>query len=139
MFFTTDFIHEINCKLISEEISVIEIHLKERRASSLNGNILKNDKIIGSFSTSKPKTLKPGIWNFKGKDSSLKGEIIFFKNEEIWHAFQSKIESKDVNRVIFSGLSSQLQLITEDRELLKASSGFFKIGRTCYGGRINKV
>ena len=41
--------------------------------------------------------------------------------------------------VIFSGLSSKLSKITNNTDLLKAASGFFKIGSGCNGGRINKV
>jgi hypothetical protein len=44
-----------------------------------------------------------------------------------------------VNKVLFSGLSSKLSKVSNERELLKATSGFFKIGNGCYGGRINKV
>ena len=50
-----------------------------------------------------------------------------------------KIKSHEVNMVIFSGLSSKLSKITNNVDLLKAASGFFKIGSGCYGGRINKV
>ena len=44
-----------------------------------------------------------------------------------------------MNKVHFYGLASKLSKLTNEKELIKATSGFFKIGNECYGGRINKV
>jgi hypothetical protein len=44
-----------------------------------------------------------------------------------------------VNKVFFSGLSSNFSKVTNERDLLKAASGFFKIGSGCLGGRVKKV
>ena len=79
------------------------------------------------------------MWNFIKNGEKFEGEIILFKNNNLWHPFQNKIKSKNVNRVIFSGLAYSLKPILKDRDLLKASSGFFKIGQGCYGGRLNKA
>ena len=69
----------------------------------------------------------------------MNGEAILLKGHEIWHPYQTKIKSHEVNKVLFSGLSSKLSKVTNERDLLKATSGFFKISSGCYGGRINKV
>ena len=78
-------------------------------------------------------------WSFEKDRTKLRGETILLKDGKIWHPYQTKIKSHEVNMVIFSGLSSKLSTITNNTDLLKASSGFFKIGSGCYGGRINKV
>ena len=49
------------------------------------------------------------------------------------------MKSNEVNKVLFTGLSSKLSKVTNARDLLKATSGFFKIGSGCHGGRIKKV
>ena len=72
-------------------------------------------------------------------DFKFKGEAILLKDHKIWHPYQTKIKSHEVNKVLFSGFYSKLSKVSNDRELLKAASGFFKIGSGCYGGRINKV
>tara|TARA_B100000886_G_scaffold136047_1_gene91813 strand:- start:742 stop:924 length:183 start_codon:yes stop_codon:yes gene_type:complete len=53
--------------------------------------------------------------------------------------YQTKIKSNEVNMVIFSTLSSKLSEITNNTDLLKATSGFLKTGIGCYGRKINKV
>ena len=95
--------------------------------------------IRDSFYTHRPIRENPTSWSFESGETKLNGEAILLKDGEIWHPYQTKIKSHEVNMVIFSGLSSKLSKITNNTDLLKASSGFFKIGNGCYGGRINKV
>ena len=131
-------IYPIDCTLVSEEVHNISINLSRRTINSLEGELKKGKSVIGKFSTSKPKTTKPAMWSFLRDDQKFEGEIILFQNNNIWHPFQNKIKSENVNRVLFSGLSYSLNLISTDRDLLEASYGFFNIGSGCYGGRIKK-
>ncbi len=131
-------IYPIECTLLSEEVHNISIHLSRRTSNSLEGDLKKDNFVIGKFNTSKPKANKPAMWSFLNKNKKFEGEIILFQNNDIWHPFQNKIKSENVNRVLFSGLASSLNLISKDGDLLEASSGFFNIGQGCYGGRIKK-
>ena len=131
-------IYPIECTLASEEVHNISINLSRRTINSLEGELKKGKSVIGKFSTSKPKTTKPAMWSFLKDDQKFEGEIILFQDNYIWHPFQNKIKSENVNRVLFSGLSYSLNLISKDRDLLEASYGFFNIGAGCYGGRIKK-
>ena len=115
------------------------MNLSKRRNDSLEGQSKKGKSVIGTFFTSKPRVNKPAMWSFLKNDNKFEGEIILFKNNYLWHPFQNKIKSENVNRVLFSGLAYSLNSRLKDRDLLKASSGFFKIGKGCYGGRLKKV
>ena len=132
-------IYPIDCTLISEIDQNIIINLSKRRNDSLEGHLKKGNSVIGTFYTSKPNVKRPAMWSFIKNDNKFEGEIILFKNNQLWHAFQSKIKSENVNRVLFSGLAYSLNSISKDRNLLKASSDFFNIGQGCYGGRLKKV
>jgi len=138
-FFLAEISHPIQCFLISEEVPSISIILNERRSNSLKGFISSMKNIEGNFYTHKPTKESPTSWSFENGHTKLNGEAILLKDGKIWHPYQTKIKSHEVNMVIFSGLSSKLSKITNDTYLLKATSGFFKIGSGCYGGRINKV
>ena len=138
-FLLAEISHPIQCFLISEEIPSISIILNERRSNSLKGFISSKKNIKGNFYTHRPIRENPTSWSFENGETKLNGEAILLKDGEIWHPYQTKIKSHEVNMVIFSGLSSKLSKITNNTDLLKASSGFFKIGSGCYGGRINKV
>ena len=131
--------HPIECILISEEVPSTSIILNERRSNSLKGSILSKKNIKGNFYTHRPMKEKPTTWSFEKGETKIKGEAILLKDGKIWHPYQTEIKSHEVNMVIFSGLSSQLSIITNNFDLLRATSGFFKIGSGCYGGRINKV
>jgi len=131
--------HPIQCILISEEVPSISIKLSERTSNSLKGSISSKNKIKHNFYTHKPRREKPASWSFESGVTKFNGEAIIFKDDKIWHQYQTKIQSNEVNRVLFSELSSKLSKITNNHNLLKATSGFFKIGNGCYGGRINKV
>ncbi len=131
-------IYPINCNLVSEEVNKISINLSIRRNNSLQGQLKNGKSVIGEFYTSKPKSAKPAMWSFLNNNKKFEGEIILFQNNYLWHPFQNKIKSENVNRVLFSGLAYNLNLISKDRDLLKASSGFFNIGPGCYGGRIKR-
>ena len=131
--------HPIECILISEEVQGISIILNERTSNSLKGFISSKNNIKHNFYTHRPKKEKTTSWSFESGETKFSGEAILLKDGKIWHQYQTKIKSNEVNRVLFSGLSSKLSKITNKRDLLKASSGFFKIGNGCYGGRINKV
>ena len=137
--FLAEISHPIQCFLISEEVPSISIVLKERRSNSLKGSISTKKNFKGDFYTHRPIKNKPTSWSFENGETKFSGEAILLKNGKIWHQYQSKIQSNEVNMVIFSGLSSKLSKITNDYDLLKAASGFFKIGNGCYGGKINKV
>ena len=50
-----------------------------------------------------------------------------------------KIFSNFIKSLLFSNLALNLSKITDDIDLLKGTSGFFKIGDQCNGGRINKA
>ena len=137
--FLAEISHPIQCFLISEEVPSISIVLKERRSNALKGSISSKNNFKGNFYTHRPIKDKPTSWSFENGETKFSGEAILLKNGKIWHQYQTKIQSNEVNMVIFSGLSSKLSKITNDYDLLKAASGFFKIGNGCYGGRINKV
>ena len=132
-------IYPIDCTLISEVDKNIIINLSKRRNDSLEGQLKKGKSVIGVFSTSKPNAKKPAMWSFIKNENKFEGEIILFKNNNLWHTFQNKISSENVNRVLFHGLAYSLNSILKDRDLLKASSDFFYIGQGCYGGRLKKV
>ena len=138
-FFLAEISHPIQCFLISEEVPSISIILNERRSNSLKGSISSKKNLKGNFYTHRPSGAKPTRWSFENGETKLNGEAILLKDGEIWHPYQTKIKSYEVNMVIFSGLSSKLSKFTNNTDLLKASSGFFKIGSGCYGGRINKA
>ncbi len=138
-FLLVELIQPINCILISEDFPKISILLNERRSDSLKGVFLIGNDIKGNFYTNKPKDGKPGNWSFEINKNLFKGEMILFKDEIIWHPYQNKIKSHEVNKVLFYGFPYQLTKFTDEIELLKAASGFFKIGNECYGGRINNV
>ena len=139
MFFFSELIQSINCIIISEDVPNISIVLSERRSNFLKGVFLIDDQIFGNFYTNKPTKEKPASWKFEKKNNIFKGEIILFKDEKIWHPYQNTIKSYEVNKVLFYGLNQNLSKISNEINLLKASSSFFKIGKECYGGRINKV
>ena len=138
-FLLAEIIQPINCILVSEEVPSISIVLSERRSNALKGIISNKKKIKGNFYTHKPTQTKPSSWSFKNTNTKFSGEAILLKGHEIWHPYQTKIKSYEVNKVLFSGLSSKLSKVSKEKDLLKATSGFFKIGSGCYGGRINKV
>ena len=138
-FLLSEIIQPINCILVSEDVPSISIVLSERRSTGLKGIILNENNIQGNFYTHKPTQLKPSSWSFEDTNNKFYGEAILLKDNEIWHPYQTKIKSHEVNKVLFSTLSSKLTKVTKERDLLKATSGFFKIGNGCYGGRINKV
>ena len=138
-FFLAAISQPIQCILISEEVPSISIILNERRSNALKGSISSIKNLNGNFYTHRPIREKPTSWSFENGGTKINGEAILFKDKEIWHPYQTKIKSHEVNMVIFSGLSSKLSKITNNTDLLKAASGFFKIGSGCYGGRINKV
>ena len=131
--------HPIKCILISEEVQGISIILNERTSNSLKGYISSKNNIKHNFYTHRPRGEKSTSWSFESGENKFNGEAILLKDEKIWYQYQTKIQSNEVNRVLFSGLSSKLSKITNNHNLLKATSGFFKIGNGCYGGRINKV
>ena len=137
--FLAEISHPIECFLISEEVPSISIILKERRSDALKGSISSKSNLKGNFYTHRPIKDKPTSWSFENANTKFGGEAILLKDFEIWHPYQTKIKSYEVNKVLFSGLSSKLSKVTNEKDLLKATSGFFKIGIGCYGGRINKV
>ena len=137
--FLAEISYPIQCFLRSEEVPSISIVLKERRSNSLKGSISSKNNFKGNFYTHRPIKDKPTSWSFENGETKFSGEAILLKNGKIWHQYQTNIQSNEVNMVIFSGLSSKLSKITNDYDLLKAASGFFKIGNGCYGGKINKV
>ena len=132
-------IYPIDCTLISEVDQNIIINLSKRRNDSLEGQLKKGNSVIGKFYTSKPNLKQPAMWSLIKNDNKFKGEIILFKNNHIWHSYQNKIKSENINRVLFPGLAYSLNSILKDSDLLKASSDFFNIGKGCYGGRLKKV
>ena len=138
-FLFAEIIEPINCILVSEEVPIISIVLSERRSNALKGSISNKKNIKGDFYTHKPTQTKPSSWRFENTNTKFSGEAILLKSNEIWHPYQTKIKSHEVNKVLFSGFSSKLSKVTNERALLRATSGFFKIGSGCYGGRINKV
>ena len=137
--FLAEVLQPINCVLISEDVPSITIVLSERRENSLKGKIFNKKQIKGIFYTRKPNKEKSANWSFELPNINFNGEIILFKDKELWHRYQSKIKANQVNRALFSNLSLRLSKITEDIDLLKGTSGFFKIGNQCYGGKINKA
>ena len=138
-FLFAEIIQPINCTLVSEEVPSISIVLSERRTNALKGRIFNKKDLKGNFYTHKPTQTNPSSWRFENRTMKFSGEAILLKGHKIWHPYQSKIKSHEVNKVLFSGFSSKLSKVTNERALLKATSGFFKIGSGCYGGRINKV
>ena len=137
--FLAEVLQPINCVLISEDVPSITIVLSERRENSLKGKIFNDKKIKGIFYTRKPNKENAANWSFVSSNIKFNGEIILFKDKELWHRYQNKIKANQVNRALFSNLSLKLSKITNDMDLLKATSGFFKIGNQCNGGKINKA
>ena len=129
----------INCVLISEDVPSITIVLSERRENSLKGKIFNNKQLKGIFYTRKPNEENSANWSFESSNIRFNGEIILFKDKELWHRYQNKIKANQVNRALFSNLSLKLSKITNDIDLLKGTSSFFKIGNHCNGGKINKA
>ena len=138
-FLLAEIIQPINCVLVSEYVPSITIVLSERRSNALKGVLLIKNNVKGDFYTHKPTKQKPSSWTFKKKNIQLNGEAILLKDNEIWHPYQVKIKSYEVNKVLFSGLTAKLSKINKERDLLKATSGFFIIGSGCNGGRIKNV
>ena len=138
-FILSEVLQPINCVLISEDVPSITILLSERRENSLKGKIFNNKRIEGIFYTRKPNKENMANWSFETNTFNFRGEIILFKDNELWHRYQNKVKANQVNRVLFSNLSMKLLEITNDIDLLKGTSGFFKIGNQCNGGRINKA
>ena len=138
-FFLAEIIQPINCVLVSEDVPSISIVLSERRSNALKGVLLIENNVVGNFYTHKPNREEPSSWSFEKTNLKFNGEAILLKGNEIWHPYQAKIKSHEVDKVLFSGLSSKLSKITNKRDLLKATSGFFKIGSGCHGGRIKRV
>ena len=93
----------------------------------------------GNFYTRKPNKENSARWSFESSNIKFNGEILLFKDKELWHRYQNKIKANQVNRALFSNLSLKLSKISDDIDLLKGTSGFFKIGKQCYGGKINKA
>ena len=137
--FLAEVLQPINCVLISEDVPTITIVLSERRENSLKGKIFNDKKIIGIFYTRKPNKKNPASWSFESSNIKFNGEILLFKDKELWHRYQNKIKANQVNRALFSNLSLQLSKISNDIDLLKGTSSFFKIGNHCNGGKINKA
>jgi len=129
----------INCVLISEDVPSITIVLSERRENSLKGKIFNNKQLKGIFYTRKPNKENSANWSFESSNIRFNGEIILFKDKELWHRYQNKIKANQVNRALFLNLSLKLSKITNDIDLLKGTSSFFKIGNHCNGGKINKA
>ena len=137
--FLAEVLQPINCILISEDVPSITIVLSERTENSLKGKIYNDKKIKGIFYTRKPNKEKAATWSFESSNINFNGDIILFKDKELWHRYQNKIKANQVNRALFANLSLKLSEITNDLDLLKGSSGFFKIGNQCNGGKINKA
>ena len=137
--FFAEVFQPINCVLISEDVPSITIVLSERRENSLKGKIFNNKQLKGIFYTRKPNKENSANWSFESSSINFDGEIILFKDKELWHRYQNKIKANQVNRALFSNLSLKLSKITNDIDLLKGTSSFFKIGNYCNGGKINKA
>ena len=137
--FLAEVLQPINCVLISEDVPSITIVLSERRKNSLKGRIFNDKKIKGTFYTRKPNKENSARWSFESSNIKFNGEILLFKDKELWHRYQNKIKANQVNRALFSNLSLQLSKISNDIDLLKGTSSFFKIGNYCNGGKINKA
>ena len=137
--FLAEVLQPINCVLISEDVPSITIVLSERRENSLKGKIFNNKQLKGIFYTRKPNKENSANWSFESSSINFDGEIILFKDKELWHRYQNKIKSNQVNRALFSNLSLKLSKISNDIDLLKGTSSFFKIGSYCNGGKINKA
>ena len=137
--FFSEILQPINCVLTSEDVPAITIVLSERRQNSLKGKIFNNNQIKGNFYTRRPTKDKPANWSFKSSNLNINGEIILFKDQELWHRYQNEIKANQVNRVLFSNLSFKLSKIIDDEDLLRGTSGFFKIGSQCNGGKIKKA
>ena len=138
-FILSEVFQPINCVLISEDVPSITIVLSERTENSLKGKIFNNKLLIGKFYTRKPNQENSANWSFESSNVNLNGEIILFKDNQIWHQYQNKVKANQVNRALFSSLSMKLSKITNDTDLLKGTSGFFTIGNQCYGGKIDKA
>ena len=137
--FFAEVFQPINCVLISEDVPSITIVLSERREDSLKGSIFNDKKNTGTFYTRKPNKENSARWSFESSNIKFNGEILLFKDKELWHRYQNKIKANQVNRALFSNLSLQISKISNDIDLLKGTSSFFKIGNYCNGGKINKA
>ena len=140
MLFLSSFIYPINCILTSEVIPNIQIILNERRIDGLYGKLYKpNSEKIINFKTSKSNENKFPSWSYKIKKMEYEGEILLFKDNQLWNPYIRTFKPSKVNRVIFSGLASELRKNIKDIDTIKASYGFFEVGEGCYGGRMKRV
>tara|TARA_B100000900_G_scaffold244374_1_gene207808 strand:+ start:547 stop:969 length:423 start_codon:yes stop_codon:yes gene_type:complete len=138
-FILAEILIPINCVLKSQEIPNISIILSERRSTSLKGNLFKNKNNKGNIYTFRPVNKNNAKWIFDNSNNKFSGDMLLLKDHKIWHPYQNEINSSEVNKVLFFGLTSKLSKIYNEKDLLKATSGFFLIGDGCYGGKINKV
>ena len=89
--FFAEVFQPINCVLISEDVPSITIVLSERRENSLKGKIFNNKQLKGIFYTRKPNKENSANWSFESSSINFDGEIILFKDKELWHRYQTKI------------------------------------------------
>ena len=89
--FLAEVSHPIQCFLISEEVPSISIILKERRSNALKGSISSNQNLKGNFYTHRPINDKTTSWSSENGETKLNGEAILFKDGEIWHPYQKKL------------------------------------------------
>ena len=98
--------------LISAEVPGILIISNERISNSLKGSISSQNNFKHNFYNLRQIREKPTSWSFESGETKFNGEAILLKDVKVWHQFQTKIQSNEVYRVLFSGLSSKLLQIT---------------------------
>ena len=137
-FLLAEIIQPINCILVSEEVPSISIVLSERRSKALKGTILNAKNIRGTFYTHKPTKKKPSSWSFENTNIKFSGEAILLKGNKIWHSYQTKIKSHEVNKVLFSVCNQNNQMLLMKAIYQKLLLFFFNCSGY-YGGKINKI
>ena len=63
----------------------------------------------------------------------------FYCKVELTQLPETIIGAEKLQRLLITGNQLKLSKNISNKDLLKATYGFFKIGNECYGGRINKV
>ena len=135
------------CELTSEEVPSIKVLLTERTAVSLKGELLQENKTLGTFQTGQSNGYGSVWWSFHDPHDKSDGTSVLFKDDQHWNPHRRLPRPSETNRVLFVGFASDLWswntpeepgAFRRNRDLLKAAAGFWTISDRCLGGRIER-
>ena len=133
------------CELTSEEVPSVKVLLTERTAVSLKGELLQENKTLGTFQTGQSNGYGSVWWSFYDQHDKGDGTSVLFKDDQHWNPHRRILKPSETNRVLFVGFASDLWywknpkapgVFRGNRDLLKAAAGFWTISERCLGGRI---